>query len=112
MGVPYLVTFSRHILDLLGGFVHAKELVMDMAQESSKGFWRRRSTLSLKLWVWFHVAIFFSLEFAGLFPGLSHMIDLLTLVVLDEIVQLLLVTPALKELWRREFQKGLEEQED
>jgi len=86
-------------------------MMLEIVHKSLVGFWRNRSSLALKLWVWIHIAIFMVLEALGLIPGLSHSIDFFTVVYLDEIIQLLMVKPAVKELWRRQFLKEIEEGE-
>ncbi|MFH1631914.1 MAG: hypothetical protein ABIA47_02730 [bacterium] len=76
---------------------NAREFVAWVATE----FWKQRSTAALQTWIFINAIIFIALELMGLIPGLSHIWDFLTLVIFDEVIQMLLVAPAIKELWRR-----------
>jgi len=76
--------------------------VKKAAEGKIQKFVTRQSNGILWAWVTLHAVIFIALEGMGLVPGVSHLWDLVTFVVLDEVAQLILVAPAVRELWRRD----------
>jgi hypothetical protein len=94
---------NRRFIDVYGQgrVMDTKELVNSVAADAAEGWWTKRGKLFLWSWVAAHGIVAAGLEVLGLFPGVSHTWDAITLIVGDEIAQLVMVAPAVKELWRR-----------